>query len=313
MQEEQMDTRERIRDLFPGDGNKAIRHKLYSEPSFIASNPTDDQIRDMATWKPIEDTDAPQVVVKEGDVLTAEEQAELVAKRSLELVTDSVVVVETPEQYQAASVQFGIYKKAILDNEKERKALTGPILKSKANIDAKFKAVEKVLESEISRYEKPMIAFKIKERADLQRIEDERKAEVASDNAKLAQDVVDAKLNLESIHDAIDTAEDVFFASLMQEDLKQAREETRHAIVAVVMARKMDLAPEPIKAQGSRVTYPWLFEIINGDEVDRELCSPDPVKIRAMIKSVKEHGADIKTIERAGLRIYEDVKINGGK
>ena len=309
--------RERVRELCPGDENKSLRNRLYKREGFLKSSPTDDQIMLAATEEMDQDSGEPPAVkipVKEGVVL--DEGQAFQEAMALDL-PPKPMVVNTPEDYEIASRIFSQIKKVVAALEKERKELKEPILESGRRLDAKYNAMKAQAETGLPLVELPMIAFKTRERDELRKQEEERQRILRAEQAKALQEVSKAKARLEAAHQA-EESEDPFLAALAAEDVAEAQADTRNALVALATVPQRVVVPDavaPIVASGSRTSYPWVFEITDENKVDRSLCSPDPVKIRARIKMLKEElDGDIMRIGDGmfpGLKIMEEIKLSG--
>lgn len=105
-----------------------------------------------------------------------------------------------------------------------------------------------------------------------------------------------------------------------EEQLKlQALADKEQARLAKKAEKKGELPPPPMPiplvakqessintGQGQvRFRSEWTFEIINEDEIDRFLCSPDPKKIRAAIKAGVRVAKGIRIFEREILSASE--------
>lgn len=317
-----MNMRDRIRDLFPGDENKEVRHQLYSTPNLLKSDHlTDDQLRSLAGQVPPPESEHPEPEPKVGEIMTPDREAEIVHEKAQALVrTAQPVIVETAEQYQAAAMAFAAIKKMRADNEKKRKELKEPILESGRRLDATFKATDDLLAQEQARYETPMVGFKTREREALQREADARARVIRDEQERLQREADAARADLERAKaEKAKLQEDPFLALIHGEDaeskVQEAYEETRQAIIAVAQVpKKIESDVTPVMAAGTRVSYPWVWEVTDPDLVPRELCSPDPVKINAKVRSLKAANDNIKLLEPIpGLNIHEDVRIGGGR
>lgn len=63
------------------------------------------------------------------------------------------------------------------------------------------------------------------------------------------------------------------------------------------------------KASNASFTETWTYEILNPNLVPRELCSPDPEKIKALLKSKKAEGYKTDEIVVQGLRISTTIQV----
>ena len=312
--------RERIRALYPGEKFKTLRNRLYATPGFLDMNPTDQMIMDEAGVSPEESKDEPPAAKKAKPVLegTVLDEGQ-VYKEALALPVKALpVIVNTPEDYQEADKGFSAIKKMLKDLETERTSITKPLLDSKKRIDDKYKASADILNTELKRYEVPMLAFKTREREELRSQEQER-TRLIQEAQREAQKVADeAKAALEAAHKAEDAAEetDPFLAALLAEDVAELQVQTKEALVAVALAPSRVELPEmvtPVVASGSRVTNAWMFEIVDEDLVARAYCSPDTKKIHALVKMLKEaHNGDITKLNMEaypGMIIKEEIRL----
>jgi len=319
-----MDMQARIRALYPGVDarSNATRNRLYKIDGFLKKDPdttTDAEIQAAAQAEQGEVAAEPPAP-EPPEVLDPETAAQEVEKRALALQTQQAepVLVKTAEDYERASLGFAKIKKMISDNEKDRVALTGPILKVKKNIDDRFKAAEKILQVELQRYELPMVAFKTAEREALRKqeadlAESKRKAEVEAQRIK-----DEAALALETAALAVEQAEDPFLAAILADDLEDAKAEVRSAHVqAVALVEHVPVPANyvaPVTAIGSRASFPWVIEVTDPERVDRQHCSPDPVKLTALARRLKAENDDINQINPElfpGLKITEQTRIGG--
>jgi hypothetical protein len=72
-----------------------------------------------------------------------------------------------------------------------------------------------------------------------------------------------------------------------------------------------ELHPKITRAKASNASFreTWTYEIINPNLVPRELCSPDPEKIKALLKSKKAEGYKTDEIVVQGLRISTTMQV----
>jgi hypothetical protein len=320
------DTRERIRVLYPGDENKGIRHALYSKPDFLASNPTDQMIHDEAGFHraPITHPDAPASKPIEGEVIPAPidfgairaEADQAVAGAALPLTSKAPVAVATAEDYLEAEKGYAAVKAAKKDLETKRVKVKAPALDLTRYIDQKFNEAQAMLDAELGRFEKPMLEFKAQEREMLRKQEEERQRAIREEQERARAEAEEARMALEVMQQEVDTDEDPFLAALRQPAIEEKREEVRTALRDVALAPARVTLPEaaPVVGAKSRVSYPWVAEVVNESEVERKYCSPDTSKLGALAKYLKSTIIDISKVNPAdypGIRIKEDIRIGG--
>ena len=302
------ETRERIRSLFPGDGDKGLRHHLYSKVGFLESNPTQEQIIEEAEFfrgKSVPPDPAP---TSEADPLEQVRQ-----EVSLYQGESGIVTIQTPQDYEEASIKFATIKRLIADNEKKRKQLTKPILEAKSRIDDEFKAAEEILKKQLDRYEQPMLAFKLAERETLRKQEAERLELIRKEQEKARLELEEAQAKLAQA----EVEDDPFLAALAGEDIPTAREEVKDAMRNLAMVPQRVVLPDPIApvtATGSRTSYPWVVRVTNAALVAREYCSPDTALLGALAKHLKATVGDIAALDITaypGLEITEEIRIGG--
>lgn len=303
---------ERIRILLPGDDFKKLRHDLYSRPDFLASNPSDEMILDQIEFFLPPDK-VEEVKVKVGEIVPDDldfnglrlEVVSLTDKKNLPAL-NSIGAIATPEQYQEVDKVFASLKSVKADLEAKRTKLKAPVLDLGKYIDSKFKEAQAFVDQSLAPCEALMIAFKAREREALRQQEAERQRLIqeAETQARLALE--EAKANL------ADVEADPFLAALSD---GAARESVKDAIREVATISRTVTVPDavaPVVGAGSRVSYPWIGEVIG--EVPVAYCSPDPVKINALVKHLKETVKDITQLEASEypwLRIIEQIKLGG--
>ena len=319
------EAKERIRALFPGDEFKGLRHSLFVVPDFLKSDPTDEQIQEQAriiTGAPKPEP-APEVAqdnpTLEGEILGPEAAAEAIERKAQSIATQAApVVVQTAQDYEQASLGFAQIKKMLADNEKDRVKLTAPILQVKQNIDDRFKAAEKILQLELQRYEVPMLAFKTREREALREQEAEAKRirDAAEAEAKRIKD--ESAEALRQATQAVISAPNPFLAAILEDDLEEAKDNFRDAIHESAEVVKNVALPAnyivPVTAVGSKTSYPLVWEITDPTLVPRNLCSPNPVLLNALMKVLRKDFPDITKLSPGaypGISIKEQIRIGG--
>lgn len=296
--------RNRIRELYPGDTHKALRNRLYSKPGFLASDPTDEMIREEAGW-------AGETV--EGETVDATKKAGAVET----LIPQIPAKITNAEEYAKASEIFGRLSKMLRNNEARRKAMTKPILDAKAKIDDEFKAANAPIEAVVRQLDGIMKDFKSREREQLREQEAERQRIIQAEKAKAQAEVDANKSRLEQIQGHIAVNVDPFLAALLEDDKQEAIEETKNAIRDVALvATRVEPTAEPVKAEGSRTTYDWVWEVTDEAKIPREMLSLDPKKMNAYTKKLKDFlGGDITQLRQEDLQgfIIKEVPRIGGR
>jgi len=311
--------KDRIQNLFPGDGNKAIRNKIYRCEGILKGDPTDAEIMEAAGLQagPVE-----PAIGKVGKLLTPEEAAAKVEREALDLAGQQPLVeIKGPEDFERSSRYFSMIQKTRTANEQERKAITAPILETKRRIDEKYKAADAVLASAQAPHEAGMIAYKAKEREAMRQQEAERQAILDAAKAEREAEVAAAMAKLEEARKVQAEAEEDPFLTALDEDMPSVSiiptlvAEVKDAMRSVAMVTVTTALPEaqaPVVGSGTRVSYPKVITVINEDLVSRELCSPDSRKLTALARDLKD--VDINSInpfDYPGLRITEEIRIGG--
>jgi hypothetical protein len=311
------ETRNRIRELFPGDANKYLRNKLYATPNLLSSGPSDDEIQMAAVDAIIPATPMAPLPVEpipaQGEVLDPEEAARRIHDAAQAMLVDAkVVIVKTAEDFIEADKGFAAIKRLIKENEEKRVSITAPLNDSLRRINEEFRKTKDVLTSELDRYERPMKAFKLAELDAQRQATADREKAIEAARVEAQAKVDEARVHLEEVH-AAPIEEDPFLAALHSEDVEEARAEVRQALVEVATApsRVIIEAPTPVKASGSKSTYKWGWEFVDENAVDRTLCEPSTRKINAYVKNLRlQVNADLtKVTQPSGIRIFEDVSL----
>ena len=304
-----MDARNRIREMFPGDNNKKLRHHLYSKPDFLASNPSDQQITEEAEWFDSQESGSSQEEEPPAPPLDPESAAKAVHQAMTTFAASAApVVVRTGQDYEEAAKGFAAIKQMLKDLEAKRKTFTAPLNEALDRINAEFKASKAILDAELLRYESPMTEFKRQEREQLRQAEQDRQIAIQRAQEEAQKRLDESKARLE----ALSAEEDSFLAAL---DRDEIREDVHTALVDIAMApqRIQTDAPAPAMANGTRTVFAWKAEIVNEDELDRSLLEPSTKRINALVKLLKAQcNNDITKLKpQPGLRIYEDCKVGG--
>jgi len=302
---------ERIRILLPGDDFKKLRHDLYSRPDFLASNPSDEMILDQIEFFLPPDK-VEEIKVKVGEVIPADLQ--VVELRSQvdyitshwELPSITFGVIETAAQYQAADQCFAAMKQAKAGLEAQRVKLKAPVLEMGKYIDSKFKEAYEMIDKSLLPCEALMIAFKAKEREALRQQEAERQKLVEAAEAKARMALLEAQANL------ADVEADPFLAALSEGTARESVKDALREVATVNRTVSIPDAVAPVVGAHSRTQYVWEGEVIG--PVPMEFCSPDPKKIDALVKSLKESVRDITQLDPTAypwLRVTETIRIGG--
>ena len=115
-------------------------------------------------------------------------------------------------------------------------------------------------------------------------------------------------------------------ARRIEEERRQAELAERRAAEAAVAAEDADpfgfnapTTPPPTmpipqvssmpKTSCNRMVERWDFEVLDANAVPRELCSPDPAKIRAFLASRKAEGYKADQVLVNGLKIISTVQV----
>lgn len=295
--------RNRIREMYPGDEHKALRNRLYSKPGFLASNPSDEMIREEAGW---------------GDAIDGEIIGKDAKPDAPATIPQIPATIHTAEEYTQASEIYGKLSKMLRDSEAKRKELTRPILDAKAKIDDEFKAANAPIEAAVKQLDSIMKDFKARERETLREVEAERQRVIQMETANAQAEAEARRAELDAIRERISVNQDPFLAALLEEDRAEAMEAAKDAIrnAAMVPARISLPAAQPVKAEGSRVTYDWVWEVTSEDEIPRELLSLDPKKMNARVKDLKASlDGDITRIKPEDLKgfIIKEIPRIGGR
>ena len=311
--------REVVREMYPGEENKALRNQIYKEPGFLASDPGDAEIHALAAKILGQKTPAPEVAAPEPPFgLTASIDDPYPEVRALVATLPLQVVVVTAADYAEADKWFAAIKKMLKAVEERRIEAKQPYLEKCQDIDAQAREAKDFLNLALKPVEEAMVGFKAREREVLREQEAEklRLQREAEAEAQRLRDEAAAKLR-----EATETAlaeEDPFLAALAADDVEAARGEVLTAAreaVALLAAPPLPTGyVAPVTAAGSRTSYPWVVEVVNESQVDRAYCSPDSRKLNALAKLLKEQLGDIRNVNPSnypGLVIKEDVRIGG--
>lgn len=229
------------------------------------------------------------------------EQAEWVANRQTALEQASTVTrVETEEDLNRAGEIQSRIGKLVKELETKRMEITRPLDDVKKQIMSAEKEMVKSLSAEHDRIKQLNNAYATKKmleaEAERKRVDElNRKAQAEqAESQRKAQEEADAKAA---------KAAEIFGAGAV----------TSCAPVAPVvqppaMPQFVPLTTAP-RSSSNRITYEWKFEVVDANAVPRELLTVDEKKIRAQLAYYKSMGADIDTLQVAGLRLYKEASV----
>jgi hypothetical protein len=305
-----MSVKDRINAMFPGDGNKAIRAKIYRTPGIMAGEPTDEQIRQAVGegGEGESDTEPPQsapALVK----AVPDQVAELLAKVP-------TIVVKTAQDYEQAARWFASLKAMAKVVEDRRGELKAPHLAEGKRIDAEAKVMQELLAKVLDPIAKQMAGFKAREAEELRRQEEERQAAIAAEQARLAAEAERAQAAVAVVETQAE--EDPFLAAILEDQISETRQQA--GIAAVALAIGVDEAalpevPKAVTAAGVRAVSRWKWRITDDGLVPRAMCSPDERKLNEFVRACKANGQPIEAHAHAyeGIEIYEELSIEGGR
>lgn len=202
----------------------------------------------------------------------------------------SITQVTTDEELEIAGKFETDCKKQIKALATIRLNMTRPLDEAKKTIMAKEKELAKPLEDEQSRVNKMTTAY-ANELA--RRAEEERLAREAAER-KAAEEAIEAERKAAEAQNAnaafgLDTP-------------------TAPAAPAPVTPLPAVTTTGP-HTSSNRFVEKWDFEIIDANAVPRELCSPDPAKIRAVLNAKKAEGYKAAQLQIAGIRISSSMQV----
>lgn len=195
----------------------------------------------------------------------------------LESARNIIAVNSDSELEEAGELQTTI-SKMLKKLETERKAVTSPLDEAKKQIMAEEKRLAKPLQDELARIKALTSAYATE---CARRIEEERKA------AELAERrAAEAALAAEE--------EDPFGFNAPAPNL--------------LTPTPMPVSTMP-RTSSNRMVERWDFEILDANAVPKELCSPDPAKIRACLASRKAEGYKADQILIDGIKIFSTMQV----
>lgn len=105
-------------------------------------------------------------------------------------------------------------------------------------------------------------------------------------------------------------------AALAAEEAAQAAQQFGFPAPANAVASEPVLTPvvaaptvERAKSSSASFTEVWNYEVLDANAVPRELCSPDPAKIKAFMASKKAEGYKAAEIAVAGLKFSTSIRV----
>jgi hypothetical protein len=151
---------------------------------------------------------------------------------------------------------------------------------------------------------------------------DEAKKKIMAEEKRLVKPLADELDRLKKITSAYATE----CARRIEEERRQAELAERRAAEAAVAAEDADpfgfnapATPPPAmsipqvssmpKTSCNRMVERWDFEVLDANAVPKELCSPDPAKIRAFLASRKAEGYKADQVMVNGLKIFSTVQV----
>lgn len=176
-------------------------------------------------------------------------------------------------------------KKLVKKLSEKRKEVTAPADEFKKQVMAVEKNETELLNKLIAHGDKLMGAYAL---AKARKAEEERRAFEAQ-QAAIAEAEVERQRRAEAAASAFGV----------------------NNTVAAPSAPMPQLEPTTTRAKASNASFreTWTYEILNPNLVPRELCSPDPEKIKALLKSKKAEGYKTDEIVVQGLRISTTIQV----
>lgn len=176
-------------------------------------------------------------------------------------------------------------KKLVKKLSEKRKEVTAPADEFKKSVMAVEKRETELLNKLIERGDKMMGAYALEQ----SRKAEEERRRIEAQQAAFAEAEVERQRRAEAAAAAFGVdASDLAPSSPMPE-----------------------LQPTIAKAKASSASFTevWTYEVLNPHLVPRELCSPDPEKIKALLKSKKAEGFKPDEIVVQGLRISTTIQV----
>ena len=177
-------------------------------------------------------------------------------------------------------------KKLVKKLSEKRKEVTAPADEFKKKVLAVERNETELLNKLIAHGDKLMGAYAL---AKARKAEEERRA-IEAQQAAIAEAEVERQRRAEAAASAFGVS---------------------NTVAAPSYIPMPQLEPTTTRAKASNASFreAWTYEIINPNLVPRELCSPDPEKIKALLKSKKAEGYKTDEIVVQGLRISTTIQV----
>lgn len=198
---------------------------------------------------------------------------------------NTIQVISNDDDLDRLSSIVARAKKLVKKLSEKRKEITSPADEFKKKVMAVEKKETELLNKLIAHGDKLMGAYAL---AKARQAEEERRA-IEAQQAALAEAEVERQRRAEAAASAFGVNNTVAAPSA---PIPQFEPVTTRA-----------------KASNASFTETWTYEIINPNLVPRELCSPDPEKIKALLKSKKAEGYKTDEIVVQGLRISTTMQV----
>lgn len=198
---------------------------------------------------------------------------------------NTIQVISNDDDLDRLSQIVARAKKLVKKLSEKRKEVTAPADEFKKQVMAVEKNETELLNKLIAHGDKLMGAYAL---AKARKAEEERRA-IEAQQAAIAEAEVERQRRAEAAASAFGVSN----------------------TVAVPSAPMPQLEPTTTRAKASNASFreTWTYEILNPNLVPRELCSPDPEKIKALLKSKKAEGYKTDEIVVQGLRISTTMQV----
>ena len=254
------------------------------------------------------------------DTITPEEEIRAAEQQARGLATAAkLLVIESDEDYRAASVGFSSIKQMRKDLEAKRVSITGPLNQSLKIINEGFKRADAEYEAAQQPYERGMLAFQKKQedaRREAERIAREEETRLREEARRRADE---EERQMREALDAADAARaeasktDDPVAAMLAEDeaarreleAADARARAENEIRASARIEVVADAPLAVTGAGSRVLRPWKHRIVDASKVPDQFKVIDEKALAAYAKAMKDKAAV------AGVEFFQDMKIGG--